>query len=214
VCIYSSDESGPTDANSWGETSSFFSPGEIPERQWRLKLLDRSTQLLMYAFHYNSAGKLAIIEDPVLLKISIVNKRGKRVHQLVLQSKPSCLDNVHFTLNKKFIEASDFRQSDGSLTFYCKILCHVMKELDSPVFSPIEIDCCKELSTEFENMFDEMPFSDVNINVHGREFPAHKIILKQFICGCGPLWIEGRECGFPFSRGRNGQGGREAISYF
>jgi speckle-type POZ protein len=165
--------------NGWGEKlSSFFSSSEIPERQWRLQLLDRSTQLLIYAFHYDSAGQLAIIEDPVLLKISIVNKRGQKVHQLLLQLKPG-LDNVHFTLNKEVIEASDCRQSDGSLTFYCKILCHVIKELNLSTLDPtvLEIDCCKELATEFENMFNEMPFSDVTINVHGREFPAHKYIL-------------------------------------
>jgi speckle-type POZ protein len=167
--------------NGWEEMleSSFFSSSEIPGRQWTLALLVESTELIIYAFYYkvyNFAGQSANIGDPVLLKISIVNKRGQKVHQQVLQSKPGL--NMHFRLSKEDIEASDCLQSDGSLTFYCKILCHVMKEIDSPVNPPVlEIDCCKELATEFENMFDEMPFSDVTINVHGREFPAHKYIL-------------------------------------
>jgi speckle-type POZ protein len=165
--------------NGWGKklSSSFFSSSEIPGRQWKLKLLDESTQLLIYAFHYDSAGQFAKTEDPVLLKISIVNKRGKRVHQLVLQSQPD-LNYVHFRLYKEDIEASDCRQSDGSLTFYCKILCHVIKELDSSVNPPVfAINCCEELASGLENLFGGMSFSDVTINVHGREFPAHKNIL-------------------------------------
>jgi speckle-type POZ protein len=168
-----------TTINPFEETSSFFSSSEIPERQWRLQLFVESTQILIIAYHYNSAGQIARanIRDPVLLKISIVNKRGQKVHQRVLQSKPG-LPFMHFKFYRADIEASDCRQSDGSLTFYCKILCHVMKELDSPVNPPVlDIDCWQQLANEFENLFDEMPFSDVTINVHGREFPAHKIIL-------------------------------------
>jgi speckle-type POZ protein len=43
--------------------------------------------------------------------------------------------------------------------------------------SSFAIDCNSELITHLVNLFDNMQFSDVNFNVGGREFPAHKLIL-------------------------------------
>jgi hypothetical protein len=41
----------------------------------------------------------------------------------------------------------------------------------------IAINCTDELSTQLEELFDKMPSSDVNFNIGGRQFPAHKNIL-------------------------------------
>jgi speckle-type POZ protein len=42
----------------------------------------------------------------------------------------------------------------------------------------LAIDCGGGLSSQFEELFDDMSLSDVILNVRGREFPAHKLILS------------------------------------
>ena len=86
--------------------------------------------------------------------------------------------SVRFYLCK--IDLTKCQQADGSLTFHCTILSHVKQE---PVLSSadppasIAINCTDELSTQLEELFDKMPSSDVNFNIGGRQFPAHKNIL-------------------------------------
>ena len=86
--------------------------------------------------------------------------------------------SVRFYLCKE--DLTKCQQADGSLTFHCTILSHVKQE---PVLSSADpraslaINCTNELSTQFGDLFDKMPSSDVNFNIGGREFPAHKLIL-------------------------------------
>jgi speckle-type POZ protein len=85
---------------------------------------------------------------------------------------------VEFHLSKEDVIKSNSQQSDGSLTFYCKILTHVKQETESSADpSSLAIDCSGGLSTHLDGLFNNMQFSDVNFNVGGREFPAHKSIL-------------------------------------
>ena len=61
--------------------------------------------------------------------------------------------------------------------FTARFLADVKQE---PVLSSadprasIAINCTDELSTQLEELFDKMPSSDVNFNIGGRQFPAHK----------------------------------------
>ncbi len=83
-----------------------------------------------------------------------------------------------FNLSKEDIIEMKCHQEDGSYTFYCKILTHVKQNTESPADpSSLVIDCSSELITHLVNLFDDMQFSDVNFNIGGREFPAHKNIL-------------------------------------
>ncbi len=85
---------------------------------------------------------------------------------------------VAFLLSKEFLMKIECQQSDGSYTFYCKILTHVKQKTESfrnP--SNDATNCLNELSTQLEELFKSMPLSDVNFKVRDREFPAHKLIL-------------------------------------
>ncbi len=85
---------------------------------------------------------------------------------------------VEFNLSKEDLIKSNSQQVDGSLTFYCKILTHVKQKIEPSAAAPVlAIDCSSELITHLVNLFDNMQFSDVNFNIGGREFPAHKSIL-------------------------------------
>jgi speckle-type POZ protein len=56
----------------------------------------------------------------------------------------------------------------------------VKQEIEPSAAAPVlAIDCSSELMTHLVNLYlyDDMQFSDVNFNIGGREFPAHKNIL-------------------------------------
>ena len=164
----------------WGQHEShLFSPPETPNSKWQLEVNDHETGIRINLFHYNSAGELENFVEPTLVKMSILNERGNKVLQQRLQSIPSCYF-VSFKFSKEEIITSEYQQSDGTFTFYCKILSHAMKSkpisssADLPVLA---VDCTGGLSSHLEELFNDMSLSDVTLNIGGCEFPAHKNIL-------------------------------------
>jgi speckle-type POZ protein len=126
--------------------------------------------------HYvNTKGILANIIDPFQVKIAIVNKNGEKLHQRVVYSHIHTF--VYFDLSKEEILKSNCRQVDGSLTISCVNECMVKKQPASGIPQPVGINCTHQLTTQLEELFDDMSFSDVIFKVGGSEFPAHKIIL-------------------------------------
>jgi hypothetical protein len=104
-----------------------FSSQKTPNSKWALEVIDRKAQITIYPCHYDSAGKIANFVEPVQVKMSILNKRGEKVLQKVLELTPNKFDVVEFYFSKKEIIESKCQQSDGSLTFCCKIFTHLIK---------------------------------------------------------------------------------------
>jgi speckle-type POZ protein len=157
--------------------SPLFSPQETPNSKWKLRVSDGNHSLRIYLYHFNSTGGSVNFVEPVLVKMSILNNRRQKVVQQMISSAPTTF-YVEFNLSKEDLVKSNSQQSDGSLTFYCKILTHVKQEIEPSAAAPVlAIDCSSELMTHLVNLFDNMQFSDVNFNVGGRVFPAHKNIL-------------------------------------
>ena len=166
-----------TDGNDERLDSPLFSPQETPNSKWRLYVFDGRYSLRISTYHYKSTGELENFVEPVLVKLSILNNRREKVLQQMLSSAPT-ISYVEFKLSKEDLIKSNSQQSDGSLTFYCKILTHVKQNTESSADpSSLAIDCNSELMTHLAFLFDNMQFSDVNFNIGGREFPAHKNIL-------------------------------------
>jgi speckle-type POZ protein len=158
--------------------SPLFSPQETPNRKWKLKVTDKGTQIAIFAFQLDSAGELVNFVEPFLVKMSILERNGKKIFQQMPPSAPTAFF-VKFLLSKEEIIQSKCQQSDESYTFYCKIDTHVIKKTESfgnP--SNDATNCLNGLSTQLEELFDSMTLSDVNFKVRGREFPAHKLILS------------------------------------
>jgi speckle-type POZ protein len=163
-----------------GETlnSPLFSPQETPNSKWGLYVSDKSHSLRIITYHCKLTGASVNFFEPVLVKLSILNNRRNKVFQQTVSSVPTNY-YVIFDLSKEDLVKSNSQQVDGSLTFYWKILTHVKQETESSAEpSSLAIDCSGELIALLENLFDKMQFSDVNFNVGGREFPAHKVILS------------------------------------
>jgi speckle-type POZ protein len=158
--------------------SSLFSSQKTPNSQWELEVNVAKTQITICTYHYDSAGELVNFDEPVQVKMSILNKRGKKALQKMLELAEISFETGFYFSKKEIIE-SDCQQSDGSLTFCCKILTHVKKELTSSPADPsvFTVDCSGGLSTHLDGLFNNMQFSDVILNIHGRKFPAHKLIL-------------------------------------
>ena len=166
-----------TDGDNGSLESPMFFPQETPNSKWQLVAHDYGNDVAIYPYHFKSTEGRAHFVEPVLVKLSILNNRRKKVFQQMVSSAPT-ISYVEFKLSKEDLIKSNSQQSDGSLTFYCKILTHVKQETESSAEpSSFAIDCNSELITHLVNLFDNMQFSDVNFNVGGREFPAHKLIL-------------------------------------
>jgi speckle-type POZ protein len=150
-----------------------------PNSQWQLSVSNRSKEILMMICHYNSSGEPSEMFDPVLWKIFLSNRRGRKVFQQMSHSNPDS-SFVEFILSKEKIIKSECQQTDGSFTFSCKIISHMKIVPISSAYSPVRpVDCSSGLITHLEGLFDKMSFSDVNFNIGGREFPAHKSILTS-----------------------------------
>jgi speckle-type POZ protein len=162
------------------EIDSFiFSSQDSPPRKWSLELCyDREKSVDIFVWHHNLENSTTNILEPVLIKISLLNKKGREALQQMLPSSTNS-NRVTFSLIKEDIIKSQCQQADGSLTVCCKIFSHVKKEEIVPLSDPsgTAIDCSGGLSTHLGNLFEDMKYSDVIFNIGGRRFPAHKIIL-------------------------------------
>jgi speckle-type POZ protein len=120
-----------------------------------------------------------IVVEPLVVKMSILDRQGRKVfHQTALFTPNSPL-GVKFRASKESVLKSECQESDGSLTFCCKIFTHVEIVSFSPADPSVNvIDCSCGLSNHLEGLFNSMQFSDVILNIGGREFPAHKNILS------------------------------------
>ncbi len=164
--------------------SPLFPTQDTPNRNFVLVVQNRAEQIRIMVLEYdsereddNSEDKLFV--NPVQVKISIINKKGTKVFQQMVSSNPTTYSYVPFYLSKEEIIQSKCQQSDGSLTFCCKIFTHVKNESVSSSADPpvLAVDCLNELSTHLCGLFNNMSLSDVSFDVRGREFPAHKNIL-------------------------------------
>jgi speckle-type POZ protein len=167
-----------TDGRGLRLVSPLFSPQETPNSKWQLQVCDASQSLRIRACHFDSTGGYVNFVEPVLVKLSILNNRRNKVFQQMISSAPT-ISYVEFHLSKEDVIKSNSQQSDGSLTFYCKILTHVKQETESSADpSSLAIDCSGELITHLDGLFNDMSSSDVRFNIGGREFRAHKLILS------------------------------------
>ena len=163
-----------------GETleSPVFSSKKNPNSKWQLQVEDYDeTQIIIYACHCDSEEEQYVnFVEPILVKMLILDRNGRKVLQQMLPSTKSYY--VAFEFCKEVVIKSKCQQVDGNYIFCCKIYTHVKIPPVSPVDpSSLAIDCSSELITHLDGLFDNMQFSDVNFNIGGREFPAHKNIL-------------------------------------
>ena len=77
------------DGNGQKLDSIIFSPQETPNKKWKLLLYDRGAHIEIYVFHGNSPGTTVTLLELIQGKMSILNKRGKKVLQKMLELKPN-----------------------------------------------------------------------------------------------------------------------------
>jgi speckle-type POZ protein len=155
-----------------------LSTPEAPKSKWRLAVYDWGKNIKICAFHFNSVGKAENFVEPALVKMSILDRNGRKVIQKMIPSSPN-LPCVICMLSKEGLMKSACQQEDGSFTFCCKIFTHVeIISVSSADPTVLAIDCKCGLSTHLDGLFNSLQFSDVIFKVRGRDFPAHKSILS------------------------------------
>jgi speckle-type POZ protein len=167
--------------------SPFFSAQETPNSKWNLGLQGGPKQIRIYVSHHNSAGKPKdfIKLERIFVKMSILDRKGRKFfdQQALYVDTPFINPGMdfEFLLSKESLIQAECQQADESYTFCCEIFTHVKQNIAPPGnhsdVSSDAINCLNELSSHFKELFDGMPLSDVNFNIGGREFPAHKLIL-------------------------------------
>jgi speckle-type POZ protein len=161
--------------------SPLFPTPEILNSIFNLRVQDHAEQIIITMLHHNQTAEEDFGDDgePALLNMSILNQKGTKVLQETV-SLSTDFEFEEFYFSKEQIIQSKCQQSDESLTFCWNIVTHVKMEpvsssADPPVLAVI--DCSGGLSSHLEGLFNNMSSSDVILNIRGREFPAHKLIL-------------------------------------
>jgi speckle-type POZ protein len=162
-----------------------FSAKETPDRLWKLVLSDGGTQLNIQLFltspgvatYYN-----ATIAEPLRVKIAILNKKRQKVLQQVhgLLKQRHCNFTLYFP--KDAILQSECQQLDGSLTFYCEIESYTKNDPVSGKSNDVQdrpISCSDQLIDQLEDLFENMKYADVTLNVGAHKFQAHKSLLAS-----------------------------------
>ncbi|XP_046654698.1 speckle-type POZ protein-like [Daphnia pulicaria] len=162
------------EANNKTLESKEFSSKEYPRLKWKLKLhLDQADTT---SYNVSCCPNLNPRDwgENFLLKHSIVNKKGEKVH--LRENKVPKSSNETFwcypLIDKKELRSkSNELLLNGSLTIFCEIQLVIPKKCTS---HQKEIFHSKR---NLEEIFQSMKFSDVTIDVRGQMFRAHKDIM-------------------------------------
>ncbi|XP_046451120.1 speckle-type POZ protein B-like [Daphnia pulex] len=141
-----------------------------------------SVALKIYGRHDFTGSRIELHHTPKVYRVTtaIVNKKKEKVSaQEVFLPKNTVTPHVIFKVGKYL--AFDSLQLDGSLTICYDIECVVdTKNVTGKLAAGVNdgcISCSDQLVGQLEELYESKKFSDVVINVGGREFQAHKNIL-------------------------------------
>jgi speckle-type POZ protein len=165
----------------WGEyRSSEFSPEKIGDPKWILQFSDMDPDIKI-DLDIPSQKETG---SPVRVKISISNKNREKIfpqqHYLPKQtSLPYCVFQIEKT---SLVESNCF--VNGQLIIYCEIENLIPTRFVLSGKSSTEANFHKkpfnnsdQLVAQLEELYENMKFSDITVNVRGRKFKAHKNIL-------------------------------------
>uniref|UniRef100_A0A0N8E6F6 Ring canal kelch protein n=1 Tax=Daphnia magna TaxID=35525 RepID=A0A0N8E6F6_9CRUS len=161
--------------------SSKFSSGEYCD--WTLCLYGNKVYLDIY-LNLKLNKNISTIAPAIQVLTGIANKKGD-----LLSTETVMLDPNNFfgskslkvsQFNKEELLKSKFYEKEGNWVIYCTVKFWTRKETKSGTSSSeitSDVFHSELVSTQFEELFKNKTLSDVNLNVGGRIFPAHKNII-------------------------------------
>ncbi|KAK4011442.1 hypothetical protein OUZ56_020559 [Daphnia magna] len=140
---------------------------------------DPDINILLHLIRLNKYSKIL---KPIRVNVKIANKKGHPLFTktIVIENTidfPCSLSRI----SKQDLRESQFYEQDGNCTIYCTIKTWSFKVTKSGLASSkITSNVCHDelLLTHIEELFESKVLSDVNLNVGGRIFHAHKNILS------------------------------------
>lgn len=161
--------------------SSEFSSGEYCD--WSLCLYDYKGYLDI-KLNLKLNKNVSTIAPAIQVFTGIANKKGDflSTETVILEKN----DVIRFKslnvsqFNKEELLKSKFYEKEGNWVIYCTVKFWTRKETKSGTSSSeitSDVFHSELVSTQFEELFKNKTLSDVNLNVGGRIFPAHKNII-------------------------------------
>jgi speckle-type POZ protein len=116
--------------------------------------------------------------------MAILNKKREMIWPQEVFVPKHCYSKCEvLRVKKELIISNDVLLTDGSLTICCEIEYAGKEEIVSAAadkcIRPVPLFPQSTISDQQERLFEDMQFSDVTLNVHGRQFQAHKCILAS-----------------------------------
>ena len=145
--------------------------------QWFLELFDdgQNMNINLNLINYTH------LSDPIRVKIAIFNKKREKIfpRQHCLPKNTISPSRISVIEKKMLLESECL--VNGNLTIYCEIESFITKppkhraKLANSLEKPFSNS--DQLVAQLEELFENMKFPDITINVRGRQFKAHKSIL-------------------------------------
>ncbi|KAK4011311.1 hypothetical protein OUZ56_020427 [Daphnia magna] len=162
-------------------TSSRFSSGNY--FFWNIRI-SSSTDKIYVHLHMEKGESFSEILSPFPVSIRIANKKGNllpiktEIFQFSLFCNVFLNDQTVFHFSRNELQNSKFYEQGGNVTIYCTVKVWTPKETESGTSEIAPAVHHNQLVlTQFVEFFENKTLSDVNLNVGGRTFHAHKIIL-------------------------------------
>jgi speckle-type POZ protein len=164
----------------WDCVSSTLFSHQESFHHWKLNLSDMGPNLGIQLRDPLINSDDSKCHDPTRVTIAISNKRREKIFpQQHCLPKNTNLPYTVFQIEKKFLIESECLVND-KLTIYCEIEEYFYNPpLDGEDYRPGEIPFGNrsQLLYNLQDLFKNMKYSDIIVNVRGREFKAHKNIL-------------------------------------
>ncbi|XP_045028766.1 LOW QUALITY PROTEIN: speckle-type POZ protein B [Daphnia magna] len=162
-------------------TSSTVSSGEYCS--WALNLSDDPLNINIGVNLYRGTQYLNITHR-FRVRAGIANKKGDLLfpNTTLIDIKWDGSGKIFcyiLQINKEELWKSDCYEKDGNFTIYCAVAVWLLKGNKSGSLPKSTSNTCHNelLQTQLEELLENKTLSDVNLNVRGRIFPAHKNIL-------------------------------------
>jgi speckle-type POZ protein len=166
----------------WGRyTSSLFFDGKTHLPEWYMSLKNEGP-IIEVDLHHCSEEETGC---PILIKVAILNEKREKIFPDKWRlTEKTYLPCTIFQIEKSLLlESNCF--VNGNLIISCEIQHFCSKY---PPFQPGKSSAVAEidgkplsnnshLASQLQDLFQSVKYSDITINVRGRVFPAHKMIL-------------------------------------
>jgi speckle-type POZ protein len=122
-----------------------------------------------------------IFQYPTRVDIAIMKEKSEKIEQQTIYTPANSVSNIRVPLivfdSSKTTKLENFGK--GDITISCKIESINRKQPTEAYLDETAISEADRFRRQLEEVFENMPLSDVTFNIRCRKFAAHKIVLAM-----------------------------------